>query len=289
MAPVQYIMGNSTTTLYNIVQMVHFFWVAHNCFFSCRPVEWPFYFAFLFPIAIILLFDCVIFMRIMLVLYKHTKKTEERNARKKGQRIREIKRNTKYAIGLVTLFGLGWIFGLVVTGYPEAPMAVTFSLQFGFCLFVSAQGVLLFVFQFLLSRIARDFWLSKLERCLPCIKRYRISDSKKAKQHYKKKTIMKRVTGLFKTPKPDHIMESPDHTFSTMGRSGHLSSGITESFEASYHTATLPRPTTAARQTSPHHSTVGSTENAAREMMSRETEFNIPDIDFDNLSLQDDF
>ena len=250
-------------------------------FYSCRPVEWPFYFAFLLPIAIILVFDSIMFVRIMVALYNHTKQTEKlRNTQKEGLRIKQIKQNTRYAIVLVTLFGLGWVFGLFVTGYPEAPMEVTFTLQFGFCLFVSTQGVLLFVFQVLLSRDARDFWLSKLDVCFPSIKKYRISDPKHG---YKKKTVMKRVTGLFKTPKPDDILKSTDHTFTTMERGGHMSSGITESFETSYHTTTLPRP-----RTSPRYSTAESSAIAS-EMKSTGTELHLSDIDFDKLSLQDDF
>ena len=255
-------------------------------------MEWPFYFAFLLPIAIILVFDSIMFIRIMVALYKHTKQTEKlKNTNKQGLRIGQIKQNTRYAIVLVTLFGLGWIFGLVVTGYPEAPMGVTFTLQFGFCLFVSAQGVLLFVFQVLSSRDARDFWLSKLEKCFPSIKTYRISDSKKVKRGYKKKTIMKRVTGLFKTPKPDQIFESPDHTLRTMERGGNTSSGITESFEASYNITTLLRPT--PHNKAPHYSTAKTSHKEkvfANESITTGTELHILDnLDFDKLSLQDDF
>ena len=220
------------------------------------------------------------FLRIMLALYEHTKQRDKlKNTNKEGLKMKQIKQNTRYAIVLVTLFGLGWIFGLVVTGYPEAPVAVTFTLQFGFCLFVSLQGVLLFVFQVLMSRDARDFWLSKLEMCFPSIKTYRISDTQKAKQGYKKKTIMNRVTGLFKTPKyTENVPDSPAN--STIGRSGHTSTGITESFEASYQMSTLPRPVTI--QTPSHSTTDGHTTEMRNEL-------SWPDIDFDKLSLQDDF
>ena len=213
--------------------------------YSCRPVEWPFYFAFVLPIAVILIFDCVMFIRIMSSLYQHTKQTARLKNEQVTLSLKMIKQNTRYAIVLVTLFGLGWIFGLVVTGYPEASMAVTFTLQFIFCLFVSSQGFLLFLFQVIFSHDAKEFWINLFSKWFPSIKVYNDSKSKKAMaKAKKKKSVVKKLTGLFQAPKySEDMMQSAEsrNTSSTMDHSGRMSSDIMESFEGSYQISTLPR------------------------------------------------
>ena len=236
-----------------------------------------------------LVFNCAMFARIMSALYKHTQQTDLlKKTDREGLRLKQTKQNTRYAIVLMTLFGLGWIFGLIATGYPDAPMAVTFTLQLMFCLFVSTQGLLLFIFNVLMSRDARDFWLNKLEKCVPAMKKYRVSHTQQVRMG-PKKTLMKRVTGLFKPPKySEQIAESsPDHTTSgTMERSGRMSSGITESFEGSYQMTTLPRSvqsTTTYSPTGRDHSVAIASDTTAG------TDFGYLGIDFDKLSLRDDF
>ena len=257
-------------------------------------MEWPFYFSFVLPIAAILVFDCLMFARIMVSLYRHTRQTERlQNREQSGTNLQQIKKNTRYAIVLVTLFGLGWIFGLVVTGYPEAPMAVTFTLQFLFCLFVSAQGLLLFLFQVAFSRDAKDFWTDSLAKCFPSLR------AKKTKPvQMKKKTIMNRLTGIFRAPKyTERVMHSsPDHNnYSTLERSGRISSANTESFEASFSTQTLQRAVKTNTLSPPTNlattnlaTTNRSMDNLVSEMTTSEM-FLGPEIDFDTLSLRDDF
>lgn len=266
----------------------------YNYSSSCRPVEWPFYFAFVLPIALILIFDCAMFTRIMVSLYQHTKQTEQlKNDEQTGLTIKQIKQNTRYAVVLITLFGLGWIFGLIVTGYPEAPMAVTFTLQFIFCLFVSTQGFMLFLFQVAFSRDARDFWINLFARCFPSLKKYKISEAKKLKPaQKKKKTIMKKLTGIFRAPKytDEMLIQLPSdtNTSSTMGRGGQMSSAITESFEASYQNPTLQRANKINTLPSPSSLTSTSMDNLINDMTSSDTS-PYSEINFDNLSLQDDF
>ena len=259
---------------------------------SCRPVEWPFYFAFVLPIALILIFDCVMFARIMASLYKHTKQSIQLKNDKQDRTLRQLKQHTRYAIVLVTLFGLGWIFGLFVTGYPGAPMAVTFTLQFLFCVFVSAQGFLLFLFHVVFSHDAKDFWRNQLGKCFPSIK---VRESKTTTGGGgKKKSVVKKLTGLFRAPKPSaETTQSPDHnTISTMDRRGQTSSAITESFEASYQVSTLPRSGNNNALLTPTRAVSmdpgASTENLTSEMSTSRTLDN-SQIDFDTLSLQDDF
>ena len=260
---------------------------------SCRPVEWPFYFTFVLPIAVVLIFDCVMFVRIMLSLYQHTKQTARLKNERDTLSLKRIKQNTHYAIVLVTLFGLGWIFGLMVTGYPEAPMALTFTLQFIFCLFVSLQGFLLFLFQVIFSRDAREFWINLCSKCFPSIKAYKVSESKKAIVNGKeKKSVVKRLTGLFRAPKySENVMQSPEgrNTSSTLDRSGQMSSGITESFEASYQISTLPHSGQNNVKLPPPTASVGA--GISKEDLTSEMTTFSPSsgINFDNLSLHDDF
>ena len=256
---------------------------------SCRPVEWPFYFAFILPIAVILLFDCAMFVRIMITLYQHTKQTARlKNNEKETETLKRIKQNLRYAVVLVTLFGIGWIFGLVVTGYPDAPMAVTFTLQFIFCLFVSTQGFLLFFFQVALSREARDFWLSQLGKCFPSVKAYRVSRKKVPAKKKKTVKIVKKLTGIFRAPKlvaEETTQLAEPVSTSTMERGQHLESGITESFEASYQTSTLPRSGVGAL--TPTSPTSEMSFDDLTSVMTSGTFIYSP-IDFDQLSLQDE-
>ena len=227
------------------------------------------------------------FVRIMVALYKHTKQSLQLKDDKQDKKLKQLKQNTRYAIVLVTLFGLGWTFGLVATGYPEAPMGVTFALQFLFCIFVSAQGFLLFLFHVVFSHDAKDFWGNQLGKCFPSLKARK---SKPSTTGGKKKSKVKKLSGLFRAPKPSDEFEpsqSPDHNItSTMDRRGQTSSAITESFEASYQVSTLPQSGRNNALLVP--TSAGSVENFASEMTTSRTLFN-SQIDFDTLSLQDDF
>ena len=256
--------------------------------FSCRPVEWPFYFAFVLPIAIILIFDCVMFVRIMTSLYKHTKQTAQlKDNKDKRKTLKQIRQNTRYAIVLLTLFGIGWIFGLIVTGYPEAPMAVTFTLQLIFCIFVSSQGFLLFLFQVVLSRDSREFGLKQLGKCFPFVKADTVSTTVPGKR---KKTT-RTVKNLFRAPKlSEEMMQSPEHVLtSTLERGSNVHSGITESFEASYQVSTLLQSGKDAPLTPTSPSSGGSSifmENLTSDMTTGT--FVNSQVDMDNLSLQDE-
>ena len=245
---------------------------------SCRPVQWPFYFAFILPIFLLLLFDYVMFIIIMTSLYKHTKRREKLlNKDKKALRV--VKTNTRYAIFLSTLFGLGWIFGLIATGYPEPSMALTFTLQFFFCLFVSAQGFLLFVFQVIASKEAKDFWLFVFKTCLSSLKLYEPS---KRKPSAKKKSsrLAHRLTNLLRRPPPEDATATLDPSDSTtLGRGQRLNSTLTESFEASYHMTGHSRLDSNSFDDSPT--------NALSEVATTVATI-FPTVDLDQLSLQDE-
>lgn len=221
----------------------------------------------------------------MISLYDHTKQTVRlRDNKEERLSLKQIKQNAYYAIVLVTLFGIGWIFGLIVTGYPNAPMAVTFTLQLLFCIFVSSQGFLLFLFQVVFSRDSREFWLNQLGKCFPSLNAYNLS---KRTPIRKKTRIMKKLTGLFRAPQDSELVMTQSQEnikTSTMERGEHMDTGFTESYEMMSQTSTLPR-TTLTSPTSVGSGT--STENLTSKITSGN--FEETEIDFENMSLQDDF
>ena len=82
----------------------------------------------------------------------HAKVVEEQGTGK------QIKRHFIIAVGLSTVFGLGWGFGLAATSSPAKEL--TFTLQLLFSVFVGSQGVLIFVLHGVRSQEARNLWKS---------------------------------------------------------------------------------------------------------------------------------
>lgn len=221
----------------------------------------------------------------MISLYKHTKQ-RGRLVKKDTSALKTIKQNARYAIVLATLFGIGWVFGLIATGFPDAPMELTFALQLLFCIFVSAQGFLFFLFQVVASKDAGDFWLDVLGKCIPAAKAYKVSRSKSRKKK-KSSKVPKKLTNLFKAPKSplESTTSSPGQVdTSTLGRGQHLESDITESSEATYQLSTLPRPGR-SQLLSPIDSEI-STEEFPSEVTVGTLVYS--QVELDKLSLQDE-
>ena len=78
----------------------------------------------------------------------------------------QTKRLTIIAFGLSVVFGLGWGLGLAATSSDAKE--VTFVFQVIFSIFVSAQGILIFILHGLRSPDARLVWKTWLS-CLTCI------------------------------------------------------------------------------------------------------------------------
>ena len=111
--------------------------------------------AFLGPIFAVLLFNCVIFVMVIKVLIKHSRK---KFGNKKGKTIETTKRLLISTFGIMVLFGLTWAFGALTIS--DASLAF----QFLFAIFNSLQGFFIFLFFCVLGKEARELWLQFLCR-----------------------------------------------------------------------------------------------------------------------------
>ena len=71
-------------------------------------------------------------------------------------RFKSLKRQIVIAIGLATLFGLGWGFGLAASS--TSVKELSFSFQLLFSIFVGLQGVFIFVLHGIRKEEARKQW-----------------------------------------------------------------------------------------------------------------------------------
>ena len=125
--------------------------LSHSCFIGNTIV---FFGAFLGPIFAIILFNCVIFVMIVSVLFRHQFCLTMRYSEKMA---------TKTAItflirvfGVMSLLGLTWLFGaFTVTG-------ATLVFQVLFAIFNSLQGFFIFLFFCAVNRDARELWKETL-------------------------------------------------------------------------------------------------------------------------------
>ena len=122
-----------------------------RCFISNTAV---FFAAFLAPILAIILFNCVVFAIIVSVLIKHKSRSgfKTSNIKERGSNIRLL----MSIIGIMSLFGLTWLFGALTV--DKASLAF----QILFVVFNSLQGFFIFLFFCVLGRDGRELWLEVL-------------------------------------------------------------------------------------------------------------------------------
>ena len=115
-----------------------------------------FFGAFLGPIFAILLFNVVIFVIIITVLIKHSRK-------KLGREVDKGKHKTIIRLmcsitGVMSIFGLAWVFGALTV------VSRSFAFQVLFALFNSLQGFMIFLFFCVISKESRELWTQFLCR-----------------------------------------------------------------------------------------------------------------------------
>ncbi len=132
------------------------------CFlFSCFIGETGVFFgAFLGPIFAILGFNCLAFVVVTVVILKHV--------RKQAASSDECSAKTAFRLvlnlaGIMACFGLAWLFG----GLTISDGSIAF--QFLFVIFNAFQGFYLFLFLVVLSKDAREQWMSVLRRKKPLL------------------------------------------------------------------------------------------------------------------------
>ena len=122
--------------------------------YSCRSKGLPFWLGLILPFLILIIFNWCVFIMIMVSLAKRSMNFKEKVDFK--DKFESVKKQMTIAVGLATLFGLGWGFGLAASG--TTVKGVTFTFQLLFSLFVGLQGVILFVLHGVRKQEARGQW-----------------------------------------------------------------------------------------------------------------------------------
>ena len=206
----------------------------------------------------------------MKALHEHAKKYTT----KKKTKYDDVKKNIRNAALLTSLFGLGWVFGLVATGFPgEDTEVLTFILQVFFCIVVGLQGVLIFFFNVVQLDEAKAVWKGwycKLTKHLPSVGKYKVSE--KPRQEKRKLT-----------PQPA-AMDSTTRslTLSPGTPSSRQPLTVTESLETSGHY----HPHAPAINTQAQ-SWIASPSSMSEEFLSSPLTDTSSLVDFDNLNLVD--
>ena len=106
----------------------------HN--YNCRATGLPFWLGQILPFVAMNIFNWVVFIMIIVSVYK--KRTPDVQAKK------SYKSHLTMTVGLATLFGLGWGFGLAASSMPIKELTFTFSITFQhLCWFTRTFSVLL--------------------------------------------------------------------------------------------------------------------------------------------------
>ena len=111
--------------------------------------------AFLVPILAILVFNTIVFVIVIRVLFKHSRKKHGNRDIKEVNTVRQMLISS---FGIICLFGLSWAFGALTIS------AASVVFQYLFAIFTSLQGFFIFLFFCVLGKEARESWLQLLCR-----------------------------------------------------------------------------------------------------------------------------
>ena len=111
--------------------------------------------AFLVPILAILVFNAIVFVIVIRVLFNHSRKKHGNRDIKEVNTVRQMLISS---FGIICLFGLSWAFGALTIS------AASVVFQYLFAIFTSLQGFFIFLFFCVLGKEARESWLQLLCR-----------------------------------------------------------------------------------------------------------------------------
>ena len=124
--------------------------ISSSCFIGEPGV---FFGAYLAPIFAILLFNTVVFVAVICVLIKHSRKRMPNKTQ--ASRLAVVRLMIKI-MGVMTLFGLMWVFG----AFTIREASTTFQILFA--IFNSLQGFFIFLFFCVFGKEGRELWLQVL-------------------------------------------------------------------------------------------------------------------------------
>ena len=135
----------------------------HYCSFSCNRCfignTATFFAAFLAPILAIIVFNSVVFIIVIVVLIRHKRRSNVNIGDVKKNKSKERASTIRLMIsliGIMSLFGLSWVFGALTVD------RASLAFQIIFVLLNSLQGFFIFLFFCVLGRDSRELWLELL-------------------------------------------------------------------------------------------------------------------------------
>ena len=132
------------------------------CVFRCWVWDSAFYGAFLTPVALIVLLNIIMFIRIIYVLHNRLQ-----GSRAHSNRDREILQRLRSIFAVMCLIGLTWVFGFLTISTAKIVY------QYLFVVFNSSQGLFIFLFHCALKSEVRKAW----KECLCTFKGVRFGRS----------------------------------------------------------------------------------------------------------------
>ena len=130
--------------------MFHILFILFPLIFSCFISDTRVFFgAFLGPILLIVVFNMFIFVTVVVIIFKH--KIKKLGKVEKSKQIFNA-RELLSIMGIMTLFGLTWIFA----AFTIREASLTFQIIFALC--NSFQGFFLFLFFCVFSSEVRQLW-----------------------------------------------------------------------------------------------------------------------------------
>ena len=107
------------------------------------------------PIAVIYIFDWILYIILIYIIIKKSRKTDSNKEKRK-----QIRRQLISAMSLAVLFGLGWGVGFAAT--EGVPAALRLPLSIVFIFLTAFQGLFIFLFQVVYSKAVREVWKNSI-------------------------------------------------------------------------------------------------------------------------------